>query len=716
MGVSKITKVSIVLPRLHMPNAMEQLSKFDYFHAAQPNSSTYDETLTDYSKRSFKIYIQISDIIKELELKLTPSVMDVLKSGYKESSKTIELDRWADMIKTLETNASPIIDTFDNKLKEFHNLNEEISKNEANLEAIKLLSEYSIDLDKINQFSLFTINLSICNTKDAPEIERSFDNAIFASSILSSDKSLILIAIQKSDTDNIDKVLRLYESESFTISEELPQNPVEANNHLQKTLKEQKDLVKSLDDEIQSLCKQNESDILSYFELSRTLYDSCELVKRTGELKYFVVINGFIPTNLKSIFDNLFASWIVIYEDISKYNHHDPNHKDAPILMNNLSITKSFKSVTLNQGSPSYGEVDPTSLIALSFPIFYGMMFGDVGHGLVLLLFGLFLLYRKAPFLKSWGQMFSISGIVAIFFGIIIGEAFGIELHKVIPIESIAQLDFIEHPIIHLIHRSEGNLTSIEITALRTFLKISLLLGILHLTIGNLISIYNDIKNREYDELIVETFPVFVMFVGFVFLMFSFIGTEFKIDQLFISQREAPLFFITERFLSGFTSYLTIPIATLSLYSTSLLLVGFFVLVIGKPVLIIIGRAPKESIPMTILVQVIDGGIEKVAGTLSNILSYTRLAVLLTVHSSLLIVVNLALDLPLFIAIPMFILLNVIVLLLEGLIVYIQNLRLHLYEWFSKFYSGSGSAFRVFPSSPNNYINSHIKLKWKHSN
>jgi V/A-type H+-transporting ATPase subunit I len=343
-------------------------------------------------------------------------------------------------------------------------------------------------------------------------------------------------------------------------------------------------------------------------------------------------------------------------------------------------------------------------------------MFGDVGHGLVLLLFGLFLLYRKAPFLKSWGQMFSISGIVAIFFGILIGEAFGIELHKVIPIESIAHLDFIENPIIHFIHRSEGHLPSIEIAALRTFLKISLLLGILHLTIGNLISIYNDVKNREYDELIVETFPVFAMFVGFVFFMFSFIGTEFQIDQLFISQREAPLFFITERFLPGFTSYLTVPIATLSLYSVSLLLAGFFVLIIGKPVLIITGRVPKESIPMAMLVQVIDGGIEKIAGSLSNILSYTRLAVLLTVHSSLLIVVNLALDLPLFIAVPMFILLNIIVLLLEGLIVYIQNLRLHLYEWFSKFYSGSGAAFKVFPSSPNNNINTHIKLKWKHSN
>ena len=103
--------------------------------------------------------------------------------------------------------------------------------------------------------------------------------------------------------------------------------------------------------------------------------------------------------------------------------------------------------------------------------------------------------------------------------------------------------------------------------------------------------------------------------------MFSFIGTEFKIDQLFTSQREAPLFFITERFLPGLTSYLTVPIATVSLYSTSLLLAGLFVLVIGKPILIITGRAPKESIAMTMLVHLIDGGIEKIAGSLSNILS-----------------------------------------------------------------------------------------------
>ena len=82
MGVSKVTKVSLVLPRINLSHAMEELSKFDYFHAEQPDSSNYDPLLDDYSRRSFKIYIQLSELIKELKLKITPGVMDVLKSGY----------------------------------------------------------------------------------------------------------------------------------------------------------------------------------------------------------------------------------------------------------------------------------------------------------------------------------------------------------------------------------------------------------------------------------------------------------------------------------------------------------------------------------------------------------------------------------------------------------------------------------------------------------
>ena len=713
MGVSKVTKISLVLPRINLSHAMEELSKFDYFHAEQPDSSNYDQLLDDYSRRSFKIYIQISELIKELKLKITPGVMDVLKSGYNISPEIVELNQWKDILNILETKASPVVDSISEKIQQLHSLNDDISADEANLEIIKLLSEYSINIEDISNSNQFSINLSFCYTKDVLEIQKSFDDVVFVTSPLTDKRSLILIAVKKLEADKIDKVLRLFETESFTIPEDLPQNPFEANTFLQNSLNDKRKSQSVLNQEIESLIKEHENDILSYFELSRTLYDSCELVKKTGDLKHFAIINGFIPHNLKSQFNSSFNDYIVIFDDVDPHDHHNEYHDKAPVLMKNPSITNSFKSVTLNQGPPSYGELDPTTLITFTFPIFYGMMFGDVGHGLVLLLFGLFLLYRKAPFFKPWGQVFAISGLVAIFFGVLIGEAFGIELHKFIPIESIRHLEFIEHPIIHFIHRSEGHLPSIEISALRTFLKILVIMGIIHLALGNLISIYNTAKNKEYDELFAETIPVFLMFASFVFLMFSFVGTGFKIDQLFTSQREAPLFFITERFLPSMTSYLTVPISTVSLYSTTALLFGLFVLVIGKPILIVTGRVPKENIPMAMLVGLIDGGIEKIAGSLSNILSYTRLAILLTVHSSLLIVVNLALNLPMLVAIPMFIILNIVVILLEGMIVYIQNLRLHLYEWFSKFYSGSGQAFKSFPGSPSYNMMLRTRLKWK---
>ena len=240
------------------------------------------------------------------------------------------------------------------------------------------------------------------------------------------------------------------------------------------------------------------------------------------------------------------------------------------------------------------------------------------------------------------------------------------------------------HAPIHFINRSHG-LSTINVVALKYFLKISILMGITHLFIGNFITIYNTIKNKEYDELIIEKIPAFLIFFGFVFLMFAFIGTGFKIDQLFTSQRDTPIFFFLRVF----------PISLVSIYSISILLFGFFIFIIGKPIMILTGKAPKESIIMVAFVSFLDGGIEKIAGSLSNILSYTRLAVLLTVHSSLLIVVNLVWGFPLFLAIPLVILLNILVLVLEGMIVYIQSLRLHLYEWFTKFFVGSGNSFQV---------------------
>ena len=302
-------------------------------------------------------------------------------------------------------------------------------------------------------------------------------------------------------------------------------------------------------------------------------------------------------------------------------------------------------------------------------------MFGDLGHGIILLLFGILLMYRKAPGLVEWGRLFFLAGISASFFGLLIGEVFGLEIYNIFPAFG--------HPVIHFVERVH-EIPSINVASLKFLLKISIIFGIFHIYAGNFISILNDVRNHEYTEIIIERVPVVSMYTGFILLMFAFLGTSFQISELFTSMRDTPIFFF----------WRAVPVATTATVGITLLLGGLVVLVAGKPILIVTGRIPKESVIMAILVGVIDGAIEKIAGFLSNTLSYTRLAILLTVHASLLIVVNLLWGLPLLVALPVVIFFNILVILLEGMIVYIQVLRLHLYEWFTKFYSGSGMAFK----------------------
>mgnify|MGYP000238747839 CR=1 FL=1 len=109
MGVLKISKISVILPRSQLSLAMEKLFRFETFHAQQSDSSHYDELLDDYSKRSLRIYVKLSELIKELKLKPTPGILDTLKDGYNISAEKLELNKWEDILSILENKTDPII-------------------------------------------------------------------------------------------------------------------------------------------------------------------------------------------------------------------------------------------------------------------------------------------------------------------------------------------------------------------------------------------------------------------------------------------------------------------------------------------------------------------------------------------------------------------------------------------------------------------------------
>src|SRR5207245_1880378 len=70
--------------------------------------------------------------------------------------------------------------------------------------------------------------------------------------------------------------------------------------------------------------------------------------------------------------------------------------------------TRPLQSIVDNFGIPSYSETNPTPFMILTFPLIYGLMFGDIGEGILFLAFGFFLLYLRRKKVKVFeiGQIF----------------------------------------------------------------------------------------------------------------------------------------------------------------------------------------------------------------------------------------------------------------------------------------------------------------------
>ena len=93
--------------------------------------------------------------------------------------------------------------------------------------------------------------------------------------------------------------------------------------------------------------------------------------------------------------------------------------------MDNPRWVKTYEVITTSQGIPKRGEFDPTWMIALMWPIFYGLMFADLGHGLLLMGLGLLFKFKGQGTLSRWGMLLAMSGGAGALAGIFQGEVFG---------------------------------------------------------------------------------------------------------------------------------------------------------------------------------------------------------------------------------------------------------------------------------------------------
>lgn len=177
-------------------------------------------------------------------------------------------------------------------------------------------------------------------------------------------------------------------------------------------------------------------DALGYYKYLnelKILYDVIgqDIEKSNAELQFAAtqetfVIEGWIPRELsESICDSIKQKTPNIVVNLS-----EPKEDEVPpTLVVSKKLIKPYEDITNMYSVPAYHEIDPNPFMAVFFFMFFGIMIGDAGYGLILTIGGLlalrFLKFEKGT--KNLIAMFAMGGVAAVFWGILFGGIFGIE-------------------------------------------------------------------------------------------------------------------------------------------------------------------------------------------------------------------------------------------------------------------------------------------------
>ena len=141
-----------------------------------------------------------------------------------------------------------------------------------------------------------------------------------------------------------------------------------------------------------------------------------------GALK---VVEGFCPIDQTVALDTM------LQEQDIYFQAEDPTEEDnTPIKLRNNWFTRMFECFTGMYGMPTYGEFDPTPILAPFYLLFFAMCMGDAGYGLVLIAFGLLVHYKKLniSMFEGLGPIITTLGVGTAVVGLFLGTFFGIPL------------------------------------------------------------------------------------------------------------------------------------------------------------------------------------------------------------------------------------------------------------------------------------------------
>ncbi len=412
---------------------------------------------------------------------------------------------------------------------------------------------------------------------------------------------------------------------------------------INKRISNRQRAIKGLARAAKEMLKEHRSEYeLLYSQLytMQRVYDVC---KGRGEVSGMFLLSGWIPA------DTLAGIYKTIEEEAPMTTVMVEDTKDitysgirVPTMLKNNPMFRAFQDIVAMYSLPSYGEIDPSPIVAISFVLFFGFMFGDIGHGLMIFLGAMFLV-KNGMMKKSFGQVIKSAAVSSMVFGALYGSIFGVE--DIIPALWLSPM--------HDTNR---------------LLIIAICLGVFMISLGLILNMIQQYRNRDFGRLLFDGQGMAGLFLYWTMAALAAIymtGTE--ISDFAANMMWAGI---------GLMMFLMVFRDILARY-------------------LLRQKGESESVVLNVFEI-----MHNLMSFVSNTASFVRLAAFALNHVGLSMAVimlsEMVHSLPGGIVMKGLILVlgNIVIVCLEGLIVFIQTLRLEYYEFFGKFYKGGGSAFK----------------------
>ncbi len=619
-----------LLGNVHLVNALHEVDESNFtLPVEEENIQELADIVLIKPYEENADYSNIAAKMKDM-LKLF-DIKPVVKKEHLEDDYNFEED--IKRIEEIYRKTSPVGEAIDN-------VREEAGRVEELGNHFRCFQGLDVNLERLNELQFFSYKIGMLSKENRLRLKRNYANitaVVLNIGACQQGQIFLVISPKELETETV-RILRSLNFYELEISQYLSGTYRQIMESIREKQKELCVKLKGLKEDLYKLEE-------AYGAYLQTAYSRLALEEELSRIKKemaysgnFLYLSGWIPKrdveHIVKTFETFGNDVHIMFKETTEVN----KYIIPPTKLKNNWLLKPFESLVKMYGIPSYNEADPTIFLSITYMLLFGAMFGDVGQGIVLLSTGFFA--RRNKEYGLFGDVLIRLGFSSAMFGLLYGSVFGFE--HVIPALLI-------RPIININQMLLGSVG----------------FGVLLLLISFGYSIGNAVKRRDLKE-------------G----LFGANGTAGLLIYLTL---------IT-LILNAFTGKSFIP----NSICYFLLVVLMTLIVVREPLAnSLLGQPAYEEDAVGYYIESGFGIFETLLAMLSGTISFVRVGAFALNHVGLFMAFETMAKMTGNTAggIMVYIIGNAVIIGLEGLIVFIQGLRLEYYEMFSKYYRGEGVEF-----------------------